>query len=524
MMNVKPISIAQAGNTAGRSAWLFSWPLIVGALVYLFALAQGEKLLVDGDTYWHIATGRWILDHGAVPSQDPFSHTMRGAPWTAHEWLSEVVLAVVHGAGSWTGVVALTVLAFAATIALLVRFLLKSLEPIHALLFAALAVGMTTSHLLVRPHVLAMPLMMVWTIGLVRACESGRAPSLWLLPVMTLWANMHGGFTLGLALASAFALEALLIAKREQRLASTAKSWGFFLALALGSSLITPHGTQGIWYTWEVLFESHYALEQIGEWRSPNFQKFQPLELWLLAGLALALHQGLRLPPIRLLLLLGLIHLALKHARYIELLGLLAPLFLASPLAAHWRNTHQSQQHLETADRLFRRLAKPAGQGAVLMMFGIFLSWTLWIFTERPQQPAKSAAPTAAIQAVRNAGVKGPVLNYYGWGGYLIYARIPPFIDGRSDMYRDEFLRMYIEALALKSAGDFKNLLDDYKIEWTLLPPNAPAVALLDYLPGWTRLHTDKVAVVHVNAKAHLNTNQKQATAHLLTHPTDGQK
>lgn len=501
-MNVKPISIAEGGNTAGRSAWLFSWPLIVGTLVYLFAFSQGEKLLLDGDTYWHVATGRWILEHGAVPSQDPFSHTMRGAAWTAHEWLSEVVLAMVHDAGSWSSVVALTALVFASTIALLTRALLKSLEPIHALLFAALAVGMTASHLLARPHILAMPLMMVWTMGLVRASESGRAPSLWLLPVMTLWANMHGGFTLGIALAFAMALEALLAAKREQRLMNAAKPWAVFLVLALIGALITPHGPDGILFTWKILFEGRYALAQIGEWKSPDFHQFQPLEIWLLAGLALVMHQGLRLPPVRLALLLGLIHLALKHGRNIELLGLLAPLLLATPFAAQWRQARRATQQLENADRVFRKLAEPAGRAALVLCLGFMLSWTLWLSRTRPPQPPQSTAPALAIQAARDAGIRGPVLNNYRWGGYLIYMGIPPFIDGRADMYKDAFLKEYLDAFALTTPDGLEKLLSKYKIEWTILTPNSASVALLDHLPGWRRLYADKTAVVHVKNKS----------------------
>lgn len=498
MINPQPLAMAHAGTAARRSAWLFSWPLIVGALVYLFAFSQWQKLLRDGDTYWHIATGQWILEHGAIPKVDPFSHTMRGAPWTAHEWLSEVVLAVAHAFGEWTAVVAVTALAFAATTTLLTRALLRSLEPIYVLLFAALAVALTGGHLLARPHILTMPMMMIWTIGLVRASESGRAPTPWLLPVMALWANMHGGFTLGLALAFVFAAEAVWNARREQRVRSTLKSWAVFLALAIACSLVTPHGTQGILYTWQIFFDSSYALEQIGEWQSPSFQKIRPLEIWLMAGLAMVLHQGIRLPPFRLLLLLGLLHLALKHVRNVELLGLLVPLFLATPLAQHWRQKETTKQQMERVDRMFKELAQPGGMGAIAITLAALLSLTLWVSHALAVRPPESAAPTLAVRAAQEAKIKGPVLNDYSWGGYLIYSNIPPFIDGRADMYRDAFLREYIEALALKKTDGLDKLLQKYGIEWTLLPPQSPAVTLLDHLPQWRRLYADKTAVVHV--------------------------
>jgi hypothetical protein len=56
--------------------------------IFLFMLATySPQVLGDGDTWSHIATGQWILAHGAVPRADPFSHSMPGAPWTAHEWI-----------------------------------------------------------------------------------------------------------------------------------------------------------------------------------------------------------------------------------------------------------------------------------------------------------------------------------------------------------------------------------------------------------------------------------------------------
>lgn len=483
--------------TANSTAWIFSWPLVTGIWVYLYSLRLGNDLLFDGDTYWHITTGQWIMRNGTIPMVDPYSHTKGGAVWTAHEWLSEVILAVAHQIGGWTLVVAVTGLAFAATVALLTRALLKWLEPIYALLFAGLAVPMTAGHLLARPHILAMPLLMIWTIELVRASESTHPPRWWVLPAMTVWANLHGGFIVGIGLACAFALEAVLTAPRERRV-TTGKSWGIFIALAVSFSLLTPHGAQGILFTWQILFDHSYALERIGEWRSPSFQTLQPLELWLLGGLALVLHQGLRLPPIRLVLLLGLLHLSLKHIRHVEMIGLLAPLFLASPFAAQWRERQQGRQQLESADRFFRKMAQPAGQGAILISFLTLLATTLVLAHVRPIEPPEAMAPVMALKAVKEAGIKGPVLNNYSSGGYLIYVGIPPFIDGRNDVYGDAFFKQYVEALELKSSDSLPKLLAQYKITWTLLTPESAAVSMLDTLPQWRRLYADNNSVVHV--------------------------
>lgn len=489
----------RAPSAAAETSWLFSWPLLTAIFAYLYSLYQGKELLLDGDTYWHVTTGQWILRHGTVPAADPYSHTMPGVAWTAHEWLSEVVLAAAHDLGGWALVVSITGLAFAVTVALLTRALLRWLEPIYALLFTGLAIGMTSGHLLARPHIIALPVLMIWTIELVRASEAKRTPAWWMLPAMAVWANLHGGFTLGFALAGAVALEAVLNAVPARRLA-TAKSWGVFLALVVASSLVTPHGIQGILFTWHVL-NLDFALGRIGEWRSPNFHTFNTFELWLLGGIALAMHQGLRLPPMRLVLVVSLLHLALKHVRYIELVGLLAPLFVAAPFAAQWRAARSAHGQAQRVDRFFLLLARPATKAALLAGLLVVVVASTLNARMRPIELPGVVVPARAVEAVQKAGIKGPVLNSYASGGYLIYKGIPVFIDGRADMYGQEFMKTYLDALELRTKDGLEQLLDKHRINWTLLDPGTPAVTLLDHLPGWQRFYSDGEAVIHVRAK-----------------------
>jgi hypothetical protein len=483
----------------GRSAWLPSWPVLAAAYAYLLTLDQGNilgLLLVDGDTYWHIAAGRWILANGAIPAHDPFSYSMPGAAWTAHEWLSEVILAQAHAYGGWQGVIAVTALAFATTVGLLTRALLRRLDPIRAVLFTVLAVMLTTGHLLARPHMLALPVMMLWMVELVRARDEDRAPRLWFAAAMALWANLHGSFTFGIAVAGAFALEAAMEAWRTPRFAATVRSWATFVAAAVLAALLTPHGAQGFLFTWHVMANSSYALDHIGEWASPNFHVFQPLEMWLLVGLALTLYQGLRLPLVRLVLVLGLLHLSLKHVRNIELLGLLGPLFVASPFAAQWKRAESATG----LDRMAHRLAQPARGGAWLLVAAMAVL-ALGLFSRmKAAEPPELAAPVRALQAVQDAHITGPVFHEYGWGGFLIYRGIPAFIDGRAEMYGDEFMKAYVEAVELRTSDGLPKLLERYQVRWTLLPPGMPAVALLDHLPGWRRLYADKTAIVHVRS------------------------
>ncbi|MCZ0733772.1 hypothetical protein OZ671_05940, partial [Phreatobacter sp. AB_2022a] len=106
--------------------------------------------------------------------------------------------------------------------------------------------------------------------------------------------------------------------------------------------------------------------------------------------------------------------------------------------------------------------------------------------------------PSAALAAARAAGATGPVLNDYAFGGWLITQGVPTFFDGRTELYGGPFVVHTLRALDLSEIDGLMTLLDRHRIGWTLLTPQTPAVALLDRLPDWRRIHGDGVAVVHV--------------------------
>jgi hypothetical protein len=489
-------------DVSGGRQFRLSWPLLVGAGTFLL-LFRRQELLNDGDTYWHIAAGRWMLEHLAIPTVDPFSHTVRGAPWMAHEWLSEILYATAYDAGGWAAVAAIAVAALAAALAILARYLLRHLEPAYALVLVAVAATLAMGHLLARPHVLAMPVLVYWTVSLLRARERNDAPAWRLAPLMTLWANLHGSFPLGLGLAAAFATEAIIAAANSGDRWRAARCWGAFLIAAVLAALLNPRGINGLLFANDVR-QMSFALDTIDEWRSPDFHKQFSLEIWLLAGVAAMLMRGLRLPPLRLLLLLGVLHLTLRHVRYGELLGLLAPLLVAAPFANQLLGGAGGRDHAERLDRFFQALAQPAGRAARGICLALLCVGAAVSIREGGLQPAAAVTPEAALRALRTtyhggaAASPGPVLNSYNFGGYLIFAGVAPFIDGRADPYGDAFIREFVRALNLDDPNLLPQLLERYHIGWTLLQPGTPAVAVLDLLPGWRRLYSDETAIVHV--------------------------
>jgi hypothetical protein len=468
-----------------------SWPLLVGLAALIRALAQPMALLDDPDTYLHIAAGRWMLAHAALPIHDPFSHTLSGAIWVPHEWLAEIVLAVVYRAAGWSGLVLLTAAAFAASLAVLTRCLLRYAEPFSTLLAALLGAALVLGHLLVRPHLLALPLLVLWSGALFAARDSGSSPPLRLLPVMALWANLHGSFMFGLTLALFLGAEAAFSAGCR---ASQSRLWGLFIMLACASALLTPNGLAGFLEPFR-LMGMPGLLASFGEWLSPNFQTFQPLEIWLLGIIALGFTTGVKLPISRLLLLLALCHMALGHVRHAELVGLVGPLVVASALGPQIAAAIRSMP-ISALSRGVARLAMPAAAPATALVFAISLLVSIPLLARPLERGDDPVTPANALAAAARLGIAGPVFNSEGFGGYLAFRGIPTFIDGRAELYGNAFLDRYVAA---ERGGEeaLTALCDRYGVTWTLLMPQQGAVTRLDTLPGWQRVYTDADAVIH---------------------------
>jgi hypothetical protein len=482
-----------AVGTIGEERTGFPWrallPVLVGAGIYLVILSVGGKLLNDPDSYWHLVLGQWILDHHAVPRVDSFSFTMNGAPWVAKEWLSQILYAGAYAIAGWPGMAILATAAFALTFALLARFLADQLAPFPVMVLVAVGVMLVAPHAAARPHLLALPVMVAFVGGLVRAVDRGRAPSLLLLGLMVLWANLHAGFTLGILMVGALGLDAIVLAAREER-RRVAISWVCFGLLTLLAASVTPYGPASLLSTYRVLSLGN-ALSVIDEWRPQDFGRIASFEICLLLGLGVALYRGFVLRPVRVLILLGLLHLALSAARNEEVIGLLLPLVLAWPLARQY-----PEIRAEAQDHAGRSVAL-----AVLALLAALIPATIGMAAVGHYAPNSRITPAAAIAAIKAAQV-GPVFNDYDFGGYLVYAGVQSFIDGRTELYGKAFVLRHFRAVTLSDLDDFLTLLDTYKIGATLLSPATPAVAFLDRQPGWKRLYADDIAVVHVRVDA----------------------
>src|SRR6195952_1253137 len=459
-------------------AWLW-----LGIGVYAVLLVCGERLLNDSDTYWQISIGQWIVDHGALPRADIYSFTRAGEPWTSSSWLTQVLLAGSYNLAGWTGPVVLAAASIAAAFALLAWILGRRIPATYAIMVTLAALVLSTPHFLARPHVLVLPVMLAWAYGLMSASERGEAPSFWLLPLIALWAHLPGGFVFGLVLVGAFAIDALWNAD-VTRQKPLGLRWAVFGIGALAACCATPYGWGSILASRKIL-DLGELLHLIYEWMPANFANLGAFEMSILVLIAAALYSGVKLSPPRIALVLGLLHMALSHVRNLEIFALLLPLVVLAPVA--------SQFALQPA-----RIAKITAPLASAAVLAVMLAASTWALAAKSAfAPPEVQSPAAAIEALQALHPRR-VLNDLPFGGYMIWHKMPVFIDGRAELYGEAFEMAYYRALQLKDVNQFLDILKTWDIDAVLLTPATPAVGLLDNIPGWQRVYSDRNAVLHV--------------------------
>ena len=455
--------------------------LLVFTLLVPFALGTANRIFNDGDVSWNIAAGQWMIVHGKVPFTDPFSFSAAGKPWVAHEWLSEVLMGAAYNLAGFTGISALVVTALSALMFVLWSELSRWLQPAVT---SAILVAITVTaipFLLARPMVLTWPLLAFWTSQLMRSRERGTAPPLWLAGVMLLWVNLHASFAVGLLLLPLFALEALIDEPDKKRVIS---GWGTFGVACAVACLVNPNSYTTLLMPIQAFTDKNINLIQ--EFR-PTDMSFTPgFEVALLLLFAICLGRGAKVPPVRLLIMLGMLHLALQHMRHQILFMIVAAMLIARPVGAtNAEPPKVSDEATRTRHLFFATVAFALLTGATFVR-GVMPK-------ESTYNPGKAMASIPADLRQQ------PVLNSYSLGGPLILHGIKPFIDGRTDVYGDTFV---IDFKKLQD-GDAAALAASQKkwnFRWAMVSmDDKQLIAMLRRSPDWRPIRRDSYAMTFIH-------------------------
>ncbi len=488
-------------------------------LVLYLLMVSSWRFLLDSDTGWHIRTGELILANRSAPRVDPFSHTMGGQSWFAWEWLTDVLMALVHDWRGLAGVVGAAILVLLAGYAALYQMMLsRGSDPLIACVLTVFGALCGIVHWLARPHLLSILLMIGW-YALFERYRRTRSRIIFLAPLLiALWANLHGAFIATFVVTAVYAIgEWLEFAARREWWSSQVRSvlatYGAVGALSALAALVTPYGFRLYGHLWRYLTDRE-LLSSIQEFQSPNFHSTDGklIEILLLLGTIAAVNaiRRKRFVETGLLLLWG--HMTLQSERHITLAVVMLMPFIAEQLSSLASEiVDYLSQGKETPARAFRA-ARGWYRGtlainqqltgafvyAAVIIFVIVLTGSRWADRLLSPRFNPKRFPVAAVDFIKQHRPAGNMYSHDQFGGYLIYSLYPEsrvFVDGRSDFYRQGTVLDDMDKIAFVRP-QWQELLDKYAVDWMVLKRKEP-LALIAVMSGkWAIIHDDPVAQV----------------------------
>lgn len=379
--------------------------LLLAVFAVLFLAAIGP--IRNYDLFWHLATGRWIVEHGGLPDMDPFAVASDRVPWHNGEWLFQVV---AYGLVTLGG---LALLSIAKGLLAAFAYAPRRAEPftvaLHALAFAG---AMRTFDF--RPSGVAA---LFVAIAMTTRSWIGHAV------LAVFWINVHPSALLAPVIA-------LLVTRRVAA------------AVASGIALLAnPHHIHGILAPLELLSFVRSGAFVNAEWLPSAPAQFPLLYVALaVAVLAIATTKEPR-DWGRIAVLAILAYLAVRHVRNQGLFFAAFPLVVAPALRV---------------ERIRPAIAWAAG-ALIVVAVAIRADHRLGVAPER--------FPVAAVARLQAARLPGNIYNPDQFGGYLIWSfpgerRV--LTDGRNELYR-----VYIPEL-IAARGDqrkWRALLRRYRID-----------------------------------------------------------
>lgn len=480
--------------------------VFISVMVALFfSSAKGfDQLLADADSGWHIRTGEYILNHGAVPYQDLYSFSKEGAPWYAWEWLSDVFYAWMFHLGGLKGVTlaaALILVTFATT--LVRRAIWLGSNPMIAVLVTLLGVGASANHFLARPHIFTLLFLSiaVWMIQADRQRASRRI--WWLIPLTIVWTNLHGGFlalvaVLGLT-AAGTAVEAWLGAGRTLR---DAIRYAGLTVACLASSLVNPYGWNLHLHIVEYL-QSPWIKSVVQEFQSPSFRSEEMLqfEVLMVGGLLAAAILFSRKQVVEGLWIVFWAHMALGSIRHCSIFVTVVAPILAVQLTQVWDRLAKGSSKnsligiansicLDNVNGFRRTSVVPVVFAVALIFIGAPILWP----TDYPDVKFPVEMVNKHADVIHGARV----LTTDQWGDYLIF-KFPDqkvYVDGRSDFYGPEVGEEFLKVV--NGHWDWRKIVDKNRFEVVLMDPETPIVQLLKQEGDWQVLDEDERSVLLV--------------------------
>jgi hypothetical protein len=485
----------------------FAPTVITVALVFVLGAALLLALVprLDTDLWWHLKAGQYIIRTGTVPTRDFMTFTFRGHTWTDHEWLSEVLMDALYRLGGiWALIVFFALVITAAFGVVYATMRQKGVHPMLAVFVTAGAFMASTGSWGPRIQMISLLFLALYSLILDRYVRRPDRRLLIALPaLMLLWANIHGGFVLGLVLIAATLVgEGLNTATGRRSLdGQQLRDLAVALIASFLITIVNPNTYRLLLYPLTFILPNSYT-NIIEESASPNFHLpvmmiFEALLLIMILALAIGRP---RINWTSVLILVGFTHLALSQVRNVPIWAV-----VVSPLVAYYlaQVGPALRPGLATAAARRSRMTRTKAiinSVLIVAILAVYVSvGARYINGKALARTERTEFPVHAIHYMAGHKLPSRVFVSYSWGGYLLWHLFPryrDYMDSRADtLFNNRILRGYLTMYDARPG--WRTTMNRYRIQDVLVERDAPIAQVLALDPGWRLVYHDSVSILY---------------------------
>jgi hypothetical protein len=471
--------------------------MVILAILYLLpAVWILQPVIIDPDIWWHVQTGKWIVEHGTLPTTDPFSVYGEGKPWIVYSWLFEVGMYGLMQVFGEFGIILYTLIGVWSIMLVLHRTIASRISDFVVVCgLLGLSVVALSGLFTPRPWLLTV-LFFAVTLEVILSLREGKTSWWhWALPLpYVLWANTHIQFIYGLGLLGLACVSPILdqiagpYTGSRSVMAWRSEPWKRLIIITVLcglATLITPYHVY--LYSVVVTYAGQTGFwEFIQEMQAPSFRSLTDwamLGMFSFALIQLGRRSSWSLFEVLLIIAAGIT--AFRGQRDVWCLVLASLVMFFS-----WKPQENKRQWNTIPGSALVPICFLVAVGAVAL-----LGWRDFSKVKIQENTAKTY-PLGAAAFVEQHRYPGPLYNHFNWGGYLLW-RLPYLkvsMDGRGNVHGEDRIK---KALTTWNGGP--HWADDVELngaELVIAQKDMALAALLRLDPRFKVAYQDETAVV----------------------------